>query len=340
LPQICPSVARKDAYALIKLANASPLKIFLANANRQFMLNRRQLILNLYSCSALALALPACAVKPAITSKVKSGNTQLQDQIAALEKLSGGRLGVAVIDTASNSRFHWRGDERFPLCSTFKFILAAAVLQRVERGQERLDRLIPVYSADLLSNSPVSETFVGKSGASVAKLCEANIIWSDNTAANLLLATIGGPAGLTQFIRGLDDAITRLDRNEPKLGECTPGDLRDTTTPLAMLGTMRRLLISEDSKLSQRSRAQLIAWLVDNRTGDTRLRAGLPKTWKVGDKTGAGGHATNNDVAIAWPPGKEPLLIASYLTESTLDAPGIQGIHASVAKAIAAWQAR
>ncbi len=304
------------------------------------MLNRRQLLSNLSTCCALALALPACAPKPAITNKSKSDNRHLHDQIAALEKLSGGRLGVAVIDTESNSHFDWRGDERFPLCSTFKFILAAAVLHRVERNQERLDRLIPVLTTDLLSNSPVSETFVGKPGASVAQLCGANIIWSDNTAANLLLTTIGGPAGLTQFIRGLNDEATRLDRNEPDLGQCTPGDLRDTTTPSAMLETMRRLLISDDSVLTKRSRAQLTAWLVDNRTGDTRLRAGLPKTWKVGDKTGAGGHATNNAVAIAWPPGKAPLLIASYLTESTIDARGVQAIHASVAKAIAAWQAQ
>ena len=298
------------------------------------MLNRRQLM-QLSACSALA----ACAVKPAITSKAEFGNMQLRDQIAALEKLSGGRLGVAVIDTASDARFHWRGNERFPLCSTFKFILVAAVLQRVDRGQEQLDRLIPVQSADLLGNSPVSETFVGTPGASVAQLCEGSIIRSDNTAANLLLSTIGGPAGLTQFIRGLDDTNTRLDRNEPDLGECQPGDERDTTTPLAMLGSMHNLLAAQNSILTLQSRTQLTRWLVDNRTGDTRLRAGLPKTWKVGDKTGAGGHATNNDVAIVWPPGKPPLLIASYLTECKLDAAGTQDIHASVAKAVAvAWQ--
>ena len=300
------------------------------------MLNRRQLILLFSTATAAA----ACATNPATTDKVKFGDTQLADKIAALEKLSGGRLGVAVVDTANAASFHWRGNQRFPLCSTFKFILAAAVLQRVDRGQERLDRLIPVRKADLLSNSPVAERFVDKPGATVAQLCEGCIIWSDNAAANLLLPIIGGPAGLTQFMRSLGDNVTRLDRNEPDLGECRPGDDRDTTTPLAMLGIMRSLLVTKNSILTPHSRTQLTDWLVDNRTGDTRLRAGLPKTWKVGDKTGAGGHGSNNDVAIVWPPGKAPLLITSYLTECKLDGAGTQGIHAGVAKAIAdAWQA-
>ena len=301
------------------------------------MLNRRQLVLNLSSCGALALALPVYAAKPAL-AKTDAAGQRLRDAIAALEKQSGGRLGVAVIDTARNQHFQWRSDERFPLCSTFKFILAAAILQRIDQGKEQLDRLIPVQKLDLVDNSPVSEKYVATPGASVSQLCEGSIIFSDNTAANLLLLTIGGPAGLTQFIRSLGDANTRLDRNEPELGEGLPGDLRDTTTPLAMLTSMRRLLLDDKSPLSNSSRAQLTAWLVDNRTGATRLRAGLPKTWKAGDKTGAGGHGSNNDVAIIWPPGKPPLLIASYLTECKLDGPGTQGIHANVAKAITAWQ--
>lgn len=299
------------------------------------MFNRRNFVIQI---SAASVAIPS-GFGPTFAGKADLGSKPLRNHIAALEKLSGGRLGVAVLDTASGANFQWHGDARFPLCSTFKFILVAAVLQRVDHGFEQLNRLIQVQNNDLLSNSPVSEKFVNTAGATVAQLCEASIIWSDNTAANLLLATINGPAGLTQFIRGLGDVDTRLDRNEPDLGECRPGDDRDTTTPLAMLGTMRSLLVTQNSILTPKSRTQLIDWLVDNRTGNTRLRAGLPEAWKVGDKTGAGGHGTNNDVAIVWPPGKPPLLIVSYLTECKLDGVGTQGIHAGVAKAIAAaWQ--
>lgn len=301
------------------------------------MLNRRRMVLQISACALAATG----ATKFAFANENEKvfDNKMLRNAIAALEKLSGGRLGVAVLDTASGARFQWRGNARFPLCSTFKFILAAAILQRVDQDVERLNRLIQVHKDDLLSNSPVSETFVAKSGATVAQLCEGSMIWSDNTAANLLLTTIGGPAGLTQFIRGLGDSVTRLDRNELDLGECRPGDERDTTTPLAMLAILHKLLVAPDSILTAKSRTQLIDWLVDNRTGDTRLRAGLPETWKVGDKTGAGGHGTNNDVAIVWPPEKPPLLIASYLTECTLDSAGTQGIHAGVAHSIvAAWR--
>jgi beta-lactamase class A len=144
----------------------------------------------------------------------------------------------------------------------------------------------------------------------VGALCEATMILSDNTAGNLLLDSFGGPAGLTAFVRSLGDRVTRLDRREPELNVVPPGELRDTTTPSAMLGLMHKLLLGE--ALSTGSRDQLIAWLIGNKTGDKRLRAGVPQGWRVGDKTGTGPAGEANDIGIIWPTGRAPLLVAAY----------------------------
>ena len=188
-------------------------------------------------------------------------------------------------------------------------------------AQEDLERRIVFSKSDLVPNSPATSQHTrdtGDAGMSVAELCKAAITLSDNTAANLLLASFGGPAALTAFARSLGDGITRLDRNEPTLNEATPGDPRDTTTPNAMLGNLRELLLGEH--LSSSSRAQLLAWLAANETGGERIRAKLPKDWGVGDKTGTGDHGTANDVAILWPPGRGPMLVTVYLTETSGDA--------------------
>lgn len=253
--------------------------------------------------------------------------------IEGLERRSGGRLGVAVRDTATGWRFANRGGERFPMCSTFKFALAAAVLKQVELGRERLDRTLAIKPSDMVGNSPFVARRIG-GAATVAELCEATTIFSDNAAANLLLPIIGGPAGLTRQFRAWGDAVTRLDRIEPMMSESTPGDPRDTTSPDAMLGLMERLTLG--TLLAPAGRARLTAWLVDNRTGGARLRAGLPKGWRVGDKTGSGDHGTTNDVAILWPPRRKPLLISAYLTGSKLDGDGRNAILAEVARAVAA----
>jgi beta-lactamase class A len=228
------------------------------------------------------------------------GGERFAEAVQTAEGQGGGRLGVAVLDTETGKRFARRGEERFPVTSTFKFVLAGAVLAAVDRGRERLDRRIPIAASDLVEYAPVTGKHVGAEGLTVAELCEAIIVWSDNTAANLLLSTIGGPAGLTGFARGLGDDRFRLDRMETALNEAAPGDPRDTTTPLAMLGDLDRLLLGD--VLSQASRARLTDWLVACRTGDQKIRAGLPKDWRCGDKTGAGGYGTNNDIAILWPP--------------------------------------
>jgi beta-lactamase class A len=235
-------------------------------------------------------------------------------QFAELERRNGGRLGVAALDTASGRRVGHRADELFALCSTFKFLAAAFVLARVDRGEEKLDRRVVFSDKDLVTYSPVTKEHVEPGSMSMAEICDAAVTLSDNTAGNLMLASFGGPFGLTSYMRSLGDRITRLDRIETELNEAKPGDPRDTTTPAAMLGTMQRLLI-EDA-LSASSRNRLIGWLLVSKTGGKRLRAGLPADWRVGDKTGSGNNGTANDVAIAFPPGRAPILIAAYYTES------------------------
>ncbi|TBR29951.1 MAG: class A beta-lactamase, partial [Reyranella sp.] len=241
------------------------------------------------------------------------------DTISALRELerrNGGRLGVALLDTASGRRVAHRGDERFPMCSTFKFLAAALMLARVDRGEERLDRRVVFAESDLVPYSPATKEHAGPGGMTVDAICAAAMTLSDNTAGNLMLASFGGSAGLTAFVRGLGDPMTRLDRIETELNEGAPGDPRDTTSPLAMLGTMQKLVAG--NVLSAGSRERLIGWLVANKTGDKRLRAGLPASWRVGDKTGTGGNGSANDIAVAWPPGRAPVFIAAYYTGSTI----------------------
>ncbi len=178
------------------------------------------------------------------------------------------------MDTGSGAKIEHRGSERFPMCSTFKLVAAAAVLKRVEEGKERLDRRIVFQASDIVVNSLFTKERVGGDGMTLAEICEAAMIVSDNTAGNLILATLGGPAGFTAYVRSLGDSVTRLDRIEPELNEALPGDPRDTTTPLAMLDNVRKLLLGDT--LSAASREQLTKWMLGNKTGDTRLQAQLP----------------------------------------------------------------
>src|SRR5215470_3795976 len=197
--------------------------------------------------------------------------------LEALEHRHGGRLGVAILNGPNG--IGQRTDERFALCSTFKFLAAAHVLARVDRGEESLSRRVVYSKSDLVTYSPTTEKHV-ESGLTIGEICEAAMVLSDNTAGNLLLDSFGGPAGLTSFMRSLGDTVTRLDRRETELNEAAPGDLRDTTTPLAMLDMLRKIVV--ESVLSVPSRYRLVVWLLANKTGDKRLRAGVPKDWRVG----------------------------------------------------------
>ncbi|WP_407928146.1 class A beta-lactamase [Arenibaculum pallidiluteum] len=242
------------------------------------------------------------------------GSDGLAAKLAEVERRLGARLGAAILDTETGRQWRHRADERFPLCSTFKALASGAVLARVDAGQEDLNRRIRFEARDVVTYSPVTEGRTGGDGMTLAELCEAAVTRSDNTAGNLILRSLGGPAALTSFARSLGDTATRLDRWETELNEATPGDPRDTTTPEAMLADLRLLVLGD--RLSGPSRAQLAAWLVSNKTGDAKLRAGLPKDWRVGDKTGGGDHGTMNDVAVIWPPGRKPVIVTVYMTET------------------------
>jgi beta-lactamase class A len=281
-----------------------------------------------------SLALAGCGIgaawaKPATAA---SGKKTLAERLAQIEADSGGRLGVAMLDTQTGARIAHRDGERFAMCSTFKFLLATAVAKQVELGEEQFDRVIPIAKSDLIFHSPLAEKRVGQ-GATVAELCEATMIYSDNAAANLLLPIIGGPAGLTRWLRGIGDSVTRLDRNEPELGTAIPGDDRDTTSPRAMVDNLERIVLG--NVVEATSRERVTDWLRRNTTGDTRLRAGLPKGWSVGDKTGSGSNGTTNDIAVIWPTGRKPLLVAVYLTQSKHDSDGRNAVLAAVARELA-----
>ena len=249
-----------------------------------------------------------------------------------IEAGSGGRLGVAVLQADGRLDGH-RLDERFPMCSTFKWLAAACVLHRVDAGLERLDRRVRFGRAVLLPHSPVAARHVG-AGMTVGELCHAAITTSDNAAANLILASFGGPAGLTRYARSLGDEVTRCDRTEPSLNEARPGDPRDTTTPRAMARLLHAALLGD--ALSPRGREQLARWLEATQTNGARLRADLPAGWRMGSKTGTGARGTTNDVGIFWPPGRPPVIVAAYLTESEAPEAARNGTVAQVARRVTA----
>jgi beta-lactamase class A len=272
----------------------------------QHHLSRRALI----ALAAAAAALPAPALSRQITL------------LAALEqKSNGGRLGVCILDTATGLRLEHRASERFAKCSTFKLPLAAAILREADRGKLNLDATVPLSKADLVPHAPVVEANLAKGSMTIRALAEAAQKQSDNAAANLLLKQIGGPAGFTQFFRDLGDQVTRSDRFEPEMNRWTPGDDRDTTTPAAMSATVAKILTGD--VLTPASRDLLIQWMIDTKTGLKRIRAGLPQDWRSGDKTGTGYDdvcGKVNDIAIAWPPGKPPLIVtACYNTAGPAD---------------------
>jgi beta-lactamase class A len=225
-----------------------------------------------------------------------------------------------------------RSDERFPMCSTSKLLTVAGILKRIDTGKLAYDKRVRITVADLVTYSPVTELHIDD-GMTILDLCEAALTLSDNTAANLLIAELGGPEAVTSFARSLGDLVTRLDRIEPELNEAEPGDPRDTTSPLAIASNLRA--ITRAGILNDISAGRLVSWLLSNQTGGARLRAGLPAGWRVGDKTGTGGNGTTNDVAMFWPPGRSPIYLSAYLTETAAAPAEREATLAAVARAVA-----
>ena len=237
-----------------------------------------------------------------------------ESPFADIERRNGGRLGVFAIDSGSGRTLSHRADERFLMCSTFKGLLAAQILARVDSGAERLDRLIHYTEKDLIFTSPVTQANVTRGAMPIDSLCRAILVESDNTAASWLMRDGGGPAALTRFVRGLGDTVTRSDRYEPDSNR-SHGEL-DTTTPRAVVTTARRLLLGD--VLSAESRALLERGMTDCKPGLNRIRAVLPAGWQAADRPGTSIESETNDYALVRPPGRAPLLIAAYY-----DAPGV-----------------
>lgn len=253
-------------------------------------------------------------------------------RIRAIEESLGGHLGVAILDTGDGRRLEYHASDRFPLCSTFKFLAAAAILQKADKKELDLNRQISYGPIDLLDWAPITKKHVQEGSMTLDALCAAAIEYSDNTAGNLLLQTIGGPRDLTDFVRSLSDPVTRLDRNEPTLNTAIKGDDRDTTSPVAMLNNLKSLLLG--NTLSDASRRQLEAWLTKNTTGAKRLRAGLPSTWQIGDKTGTGENGAAGDIAIVRPPNRPPILVVVYTVESAAPSEKVNEAFAGIGKLV------
>jgi beta-lactamase class A len=244
---------------------------------------------------------------------------------------------MAAIDLSTNRRVDYRSDERFIMCSTFKVLAVAAVLKRVDKNEEKLDRFVRYGEGQLLTYAPVTRAHVTDGGMILEALCAAAIEQSDNTAANLLLEAIGGPEKVTEFARSLGDKFTRLDHTEPDLNIARPGKDDDTTTPAAMCADLQRLLTSD--VLSVASRTKLERWMQQNETGLKMIRAGIPADWKAGDKTGRSGDGTTNDIAVMRPPNGGPIFLAVYTVDPAEPQEARDHLVAEVAKiAIAALQ--
>jgi beta-lactamase class A len=286
----------------------------------------------------LFAALAASYVASACAHRHASLQREFAASVAAIRSRVGGRVGVYILDTRSQLELAFNAYERFAMCSTFKLLLAAAVLRQVDAGTLALDDKLPLRPEDMLAHAPVTSSHLAAGSMSVRDLCAAAVTVSDNPAANILLAATGGPAALTQFLRGIGDRVTRLDRTELELNSNLPGDPRDTTTPRAMARSMEQVLLAD--VLSTQSKLQLIAWLRQSTTGLARLRAGLPKEWKAGDKTGTGANGATNDVTIGWPPGRSAVIGAVYLSESTQPTRALEQAHAEIGGLVAEAVAR
>lgn len=279
-------------------------------------------------------ALPLCLSPLALASTARTASAweeeRLSDQIKALEMDTGGRLGISLRHATRGQLYSLRGDERFPLCSSFKVMLVGAVLHTCAGNPQLLTKAIPVTSADIVAHSPTTQQHVNGS-MTVEELCEASMTLSDNTATNLLLRFLDGPQALRGFTwTTLDDPMFRLDRWEPECNNVSPGDLRDSSTPNAMSTSVEKLLLKEI--LPPPQKAMLIHWMRTCRTGELRIRAGAPKGWLVGNRSGSGDYGITNDVALLQPPQGDAMILALYYMGPNPDSPKQEALLAETTR--------
>nr|WP_028926056.1 class A beta-lactamase [Pseudonocardia acaciae] len=264
----------------------------------------------------LAVALSGCGSVEAPAPPAPASRTVAADEFGGLEREYGARLGVYAVDTGTGREVAYHADDRFGHASTFKALAAGAILRRVPL--DGLNKVVRYARSDLKSNSPITQQHVD-TGMTLRAAMDAAVRYSDNTAGNLLFRELGGPGGLTAALRDLGDTVTRSDRFETELNDVSPGDPRDTSTPRALAGSLRAFTVG--TALPEDRRALLTDMLRANTTGATLIRAGAPAGWQVGDKSGAGGRATRNDIAVVWPPGRAPLVLAVLSDRPAPDAP-------------------
>ncbi|MEN9865825.1 MAG: hypothetical protein RL748_1415 [Pseudomonadota bacterium] len=297
-----------------------------------FPIHRRTLLLASATLAFLPGISPASQRNSATTS-LQQAQQALQAQLEKLEADLQGRIGLFAIDSArpASPVLAWRAEERFAFCSTFKAMLAAAVLARSIKQPDLLTRRIRYKKSDLISHSPITKEQLAH-GMTVQELCAATMQYSDNCAANLLIDLLGGPASVTAFARSIGDQQFRLDRREPELNSATPGDVRDTTTPQAMAHSLQQLALG--NALAGAQRQQFVQWLRGNTTGDERIRAGVPGDWQVGDKTGTGPFGIANDIAVLWPPGRAPVVLTVFTAQATKDGKTRNDVVAAAARIV------
>ncbi len=288
--------------------------------------NRRRFL----AAIAASIISAGCTASPAR----ENANSLAKMRLETLEKNLDGRLGVFVLNTANGHQLNYRADERFPVCSTFKVLVAAAILTKSVQETALLEQFVKYERHELVNYSPITEQYIGV-GMTVADLCAAALQYSDNTAANLLMNILGGPEAVTAFARLIGDKTFRLDRWETALNSAIPDDPRDTSTPMAMGLSLYQLLLSDG--LPSKHREKLKAWMLGNTTGATRIKAGIPTDWKIADKTGSGDYGTANDIAVVWPAQGKPLVISIYTTQHKQDAKAKSEVIAVAARIVADW---
>ncbi|MES2207811.1 MAG: class A beta-lactamase [Pseudomonadota bacterium] len=267
-------------------------------------------------------------------TKKPNSNVLAIESLEKLQREFRGSIGLFALDTRTNAELHHHADERFPVCSTFKVMLAAAILAKSQKMIGLMQQRIYYQQDALLEYAPITKQHIAE-GMTVAELCAAAIQYSDNTAANLLMTMLGGPEAVTAYARSIGDTEFRLDRWETALNTATPGDVRDTSTPRAMGYSLQKLVLGHSLELHHRE--QLRDWLSGNTTGAARIKAGIPSDWKIGDKTGTGSYGIANDIAVVWPPHREPIVIAIYTRQLNKEAKARNDVIASAASIVTEW---
>ena len=262
----------------------------------------------------LTITLAYIFVSPLPTAAYAQGIRSLTNVVKAEEETLQARIGMAIFDVNTGETWHYRGDERFPLNSTHKAFTCAALLSKVDAKSLALNQPVSISKEMVVSYSPITEKLVAPKTMTLAEVCHAAVSYSDNTAANVVFDAIGGPTGFTAYMRSIGDETTRLDRKEPELNEATPGDVLDTTTPNAIVNSLRKILLGD--VLSGSSRAELTHWMLTDQVAATLLRAAMPSDWKIADKTGAGGYGSRSIVAVIWPSSMQPLVVGIFVTQS------------------------